>query len=262
MFNKDTARGTLTVTAVLCVACSIVVSIAAVTLRPSQHKNREQDKVRNILAAAGLLREDADVLQVFRERIKPQAIDLETGDYTDHIDAAIFDIKKNAKSPQDAMRLPRNEDIAQIKMRPRYSVVYEVVGQGGGLEQVVLPIYGMGLWSTLWGFIAIDADGNTIRGLEFFDHAETPGLGGEVDNPQWKKQWQGKRIRDPEGGLAITVLKGKVQRRSPNASYQVDGLSGATLTTNGVSNLVRYWLDEQGYGKYLARLRKGGSSRG
>ena len=92
---------------------------------------------------------------------------------------------------------------------------------------------------------------NTIDGLNFNSHGETPGLGGEVDNPNWKAQWKGKKIFNKEEQIAIKVVKGKANKNSDKFLYQVDGLSGATITSNGVSYLLEFWLGESGYGPYI-----------
>jgi Na+-transporting NADH:ubiquinone oxidoreductase subunit C len=108
----------------------------------------------------------------------------------------------------------------------------------------------------LYGFVALESDANTIAGLGFYEHGETPGLGGEVDNPRWKALWEGKRAyRD--GQVAINVAKGAVNPQSSGANWQVDGLSGATLTSRGVSNLVQFWLGAEGFQPYLTNLRGG-----
>jgi Na+-transporting NADH:ubiquinone oxidoreductase subunit C len=119
---------------------------------------------------------------------------------------------------------------------------------------LVLPIQGLGLWSTLYGFLAIDADGNTIRGITYYQHAETPGLGGEVDNPRWKSLWPGRKIYD-DGEPAIQVIKGAAGPPAQDP-YRVDGLSGATLTSNGVTFMLEFWLGPNGFGPYLDRLRE------
>jgi Na+-transporting NADH:ubiquinone oxidoreductase subunit C len=124
------------------------------------------------------------------------------------------------------------------------------------VSRVVLPVHGYGLWSTMYGFLALEADLDTVSGLRFFEHAETPGLGGEVDNPRWQAQWSGKRLFDEAGEFALQVLKGRVPEGAPDAQHKVDGLSGATITTRGVDNLVRFWVGEQAYGPFLARLRQ------
>lgn len=125
-------------------------------------------------------------------------------------------------------------------------------------SKIILPIRGYGLWSTLYGFIALEADASTVAGIGFYEHGETPGLGGEVDNPVWKANWQGKEVY-ASGELAIEVIKGSVNPESPNASHEVDGLAGATLTTKGVDYLVEFWLGEYGYQTFLENLKSGGA---
>ena len=119
------------------------------------------------------------------------------------------------------------------------------------IEQVILPIEGAGLWATMYGFLAVEADGKTARGLQFYEHGETPGLGDAVDKPAWREQWQGKRLYDDDGNPLIEVVKGPAPDES---DYQIDGLAGATLTGRGVSVFVRHWIGEQGYGPYLRSL--------
>ena len=122
------------------------------------------------------------------------------------------------------------------------------------LDKVVIPIHGYGLWSTLYGFLALESDLQTISGITFYEHGETAGLGGEVDNPAWKSQWQGKTLYEA-GEVRLEVLKGTVNPASADAKYQVDGLSGATLTSRGVNNLISYWMGEDGFGPVLQDIR-------
>ena len=170
-----------------------------------------------------------------------------------------FDIKTMADSAEYGRVISPDDDIAKIAKMPAYMVVY-LVKENNKTEKVILPIYGKGLWSTMYGFIALDKDLKTIKGITFYDHAETPGLGGEIDNPRWKALWDGKLAFDEEGAVAIEVIKGAVVPGSARAIHQVDGISGATLTARGVGNLVRYWLGEDGFGPYLATLRAEASS--
>ncbi len=124
---------------------------------------------------------------------------------------------------------------------------------------LVLPVEGYGLWSTLYGFIALEADLTTIRGITFYQHGETPGLGGEVDNPNWKRKWVGRKAFGPEGEVKIHVVKGLAGPPSEDP-YEVDGLSGATITSRGVSHLVQFWLGEQGFGPFLEKLEQKGTT--
>src|SRR5690606_8511703 len=123
-------------------------------------------------------------------------VDLDTGEYVEpeivgRKEALAYDQRKAAKDPKLSSALPGDIDIASIKRRVKYAKVYLVQNEGE-LEKIILPVSGYGLWSTLHGFIALEKDANTIVGLGFYEHAETPGLGGEVDNPRWKAVWQGK----------------------------------------------------------------------
>jgi Na+-transporting NADH:ubiquinone oxidoreductase subunit C len=137
-------------------------------------------------------------------------------------------------------------ELASGELAPVYLVM-----DGARTEQVILPIEGAGLWSTMYGYLAVENDGNTVRGLRFYSHAETPGLGDQVDKPAWREQWQGKKLYGPDGEPQIEVVKGPAPDES---DYQIDGLAGATLTGRGVSVFVRHWIGEDGYGPYLKTL--------
>ncbi len=251
---NDTIGKTFTVAFLLCIVCSVLVSSAAVVLRPTQEINKSIDKKRNILMAAGLYEKGQNVDELFKS-IKAKVVDLETGQYADHIDPDSYDEKAAAKDPEKSITIIPAEDLGGIKRREKYAPIYEVY-KGDKLKKVILPVYGKGLWSTLYGFIALDAsDYNTVRGLVYYQHAETPGLGGEVDNPAWKAQWNGKQAFDNDGNIKIEVIKGKVDMARAEAKYQVDGLSGATITARGVSNMLHYWLGANGFGPYLTRLK-------
>ena len=131
-----------------------------------------------------------------------------------------------------------------------------LVETDGQLNKIILPVRGYGLWSTLHGYLALEKDGQTVAGLGFYQHTETPGLGGEVDNPRWKALWPGKKVYK-DGNVEIQLVKGSVDPASDSADYQIDGLAGATLTSNGVTNLVQFWLGEQGFQKFLGKLYLG-----
>ncbi|MBP0048648.1 Na(+)-translocating NADH-quinone reductase subunit C [Marinobacterium sp. AK62] len=253
--NNDTMGKTLLVTILLCVVCSVVVSAAAVILKPKQVANKELDRKSNILAAAGISDPSKSVDELFKQ-ITTKYVDLNTGKFVDV--PAGYDDAKAAKDPQQNVRLSRQEDQAGIKTIAQIKPVYLVQGDNGSVEKVVLPVHGKGLWSTMYGFLALEGDLNTVVGLGFFSHGETPGLGGEVDNPAWKALWPGKEVygedkTDPQ----IRLIKGSVDASTSNAEHKIDGLSGATLTSNGVTNLVQFWMGENGYAPFLNNLRAG-----
>lgn len=253
---NDSRKKTFIVAFVLCLICSIAVSSAAVLLKPVQDKNKQLDKQRNIVAIADLAKEGMSVNEAFQQ-VEAKVVDLQTGDYVDDIDPATFDARAAAVDPKQNVVLTKEQDIASIKRRAKYATVYLVKDQQGRLEKIILPVSGYGLWSTLYGFLALQGDANTIIGLGFYEHAETPGLGGEVDNPNWKAQWVGKKVFDEQDQIAIHVTKSPVAENDPRAVYDVDALSGATLTSNGVNNLVRFWVGPDGFGPYLQKIRQG-----
>lgn len=255
--NKDSIKSTITVALLLCLVCSIIVSGAAVLLKPMQQANKALDKKTNILVAAGIETEGQDVNVLF-EQFTPKVIDLDTGRYVSDVDATTYDQRKASKDPKQSDALSGEDDIASINRRAKYATVY-LLEKDGQLDRIILPVKGYALWSTLYGFLALEADGNTVAGLGFYEHAETPGLGGEIDNPRWKALWPGKKMFDANGTLAVDLIKGSVDPSNPKAIHQVDGLSGATLTTNGVENLLVFWLGENGFGPYLNNLRAGGA---
>lgn len=257
--QKESTLRTLVVALVVCLVCSIFVAGGAVALKPVQVENRLLDKQRSILAIAGLAEDGMSAKQIkalYAERISARVVDLATGKYSNEQDPQVYDQLKAAKDPQLSDAVPGNEDIASIKRRERFATVYLVENQGK-LEKLILPVRGYGLWSTLYGFIALQGDLNTVVGFGFYQHGETPGLGGEVDNPKWKALWKGKTLFDGNGELAVEILKGGVDPQNPEATHQVDALAGATLTSNGVNNLLHYWLGKTGFGPFLANLGKG-----
>ncbi len=261
--SKETKRKTIGVALGVCLVCSILVSAAAVSLKGKQNENKKLDKLKNILIAGDLYSDKTDIDKTFREHIKPQLINLENGhtlskdEYTDKLNLESFDIKVMAADNEFGKSISASDDIAGIKRQPKFMVIYNVV-ENNAIQKVILPLYGKGLWSTMYGFIALGKDLKTIKGFTFYEHGETPGLGGEIDNPGWKKTWVGKKAYDDNWNVVIEVLKGMVDPTSPKAGFQIDGLSGSTLTTRGVDNLVKYWLGKNGYTPYIAKLQEGG----
>jgi len=270
--SNDTTSKTLLVAFVLCIVCSIVVASAAVLLKPLQIENKLLDKKQNILKAAGLYKEglSTDQVDALFENIDIKIVDVETGAYLTAAQAnesweksildkpENYDQRKAAKMLGQYNIVPSSDDIASIKYQAKYATVYLAKNDLGKVESIILPVHGYGLWSTLYGFLALKTDVNSIVGMGFYEHAETPGLGGEVDNAKWKAIWPGKQAFDAEGNVAISIIKGNVNPNSPNKIHQVDGLAGATLTSRGVHNLIRFWLGENGFGPYLTKLKAEG----
>ena len=240
---------TVIVATALCFVCSMVVSFAAVNLKSIQEVNKAIDKQKNILQVAGVYHEGIDVNKTFSS-FQPLVVDLNIGKFTDKFDPSIFDDKKAAQDPLLSVSL--ENDPASIGRRTNYATIYLLKKDDGSLDKVILPIHGYGLWSTLYGFIALEDNLNDIFGLQFYQHAETPGLGAEVDNPKWKAQWKGKKLNNENGELMIQVAKTQKYKE-----HHIDALAGATLTSNGVDNLVKFWMGKDGFKKFLNNLKNG-----
>jgi Na+-transporting NADH:ubiquinone oxidoreductase subunit C len=249
--QRDSVANTVRVSLIVCLVCALVVSTAAVLLAPLQAENREQFRQFNIVRVAGLDVSGRDLASAFA-RVERRHVDLQTGAYVDMPDS--YDPLRAARDPEQGRIL--TEDPAGIREIARVGEVFLVRDEAGRFERLVLPVHGYGLWSTMHGFLALERDLDTIAGIGFHEHAETPGMGGEIDNPRWQAGWPGKRLYDDDGELALQVVKGQVPEGAEDPEHKIDGLSGATLTTRGVHNLVRFWVGEQGWGPYLARLRE------
>jgi Na+-transporting NADH:ubiquinone oxidoreductase subunit C len=254
------ARSTLAFTAAVCVACGLLVSLAAVGLRDRHEANAELERRRNVVRAAGLVPagralDGATVERVFA-RVRPVVVHLPSGERRPEVDPGRVrgPLEPASGSGREA---PPNE--GGLRRLPELVVVHEVRDDEGRLELVVLPVEGLGLWSTLRGYLALSGDGRTVRGLSFHEHGETPGLGGKVDSPEWRALWEGRSAFDDQGRVALEVVKVSVGAPSEDP-HRVDGISGATITSRAVSELVRFWLGEAGFGAYLARLRSEGGS--
>ena len=248
---------TIVFAGIICVVCAVLVSSSAVSLSELQQANAELDKRKNVLLAAGLAQpsEKLDAAEI-RERfqaVKPIAIEVQSGKTVREIDPSTFDQRKARNDPATSRPAPANG--SRISRLPNHAVVYQVFDDSQELKMVVLPIEGYGLWSTLYGFLSLDADTRTVRGLTYYQHGETPGLGGEVDNPGWKALWPGRVALDDEGQVVIEVIKGRAGAAEDDP-HRVDGLAGATITSRGVTNMLQFWLGQHGFGPYLKRLRE------
>lgn len=255
MANRQATGYTLLFATAICIVCGILVSSFAVSLEDLQDENIALDKQKRVLEAVGLLQpgesiDEAQVAERFAP-IEPVLIELSSGEAVDG-DKATFDQQRRARDPATSTEAPDN--LARVKRIPDRALLYEMRGDDGELEMIVLPIEGLGLWGTLYGFLALGADTTTVRGITYYQHKETPGLGGEVDNPNWKDNWPGRKAFDDDGEVRLRVIKGFAPS-AEEAPHRVDGLAGATITSNGVTNMLEFWLGENGFEPYLNRIR-------
>lgn len=241
----------------VCLVCAMLVASAAVGLKPIQDRNARVDRLTRVLEVAGLVQarerlSAQEVIERFEAHIEPRVVDLKTGEYNEGaVDPATYDQRKAASDPSTSRPAPSNA--AKVSRLPLNALVYHVK-KDGQVDQIILPIQGYGLWSTMYGYLAIDRDGETISGITFYEHGETPGLGGEIENPRWQAKWKGRKVYGPEGEVRIEVVKGAAGPPD-EAPYQVDGLSGATITSRGVTHTVDFWLGDEAFGPYLEKFR-------
>ncbi|MFC1679463.1 NADH:ubiquinone reductase (Na(+)-transporting) subunit C [Elusimicrobiota bacterium] len=222
--------------AAVCIACSLVVSSAASLLRDRQAENVRMDIQKNILSAVGLLPEG---------KVTPEALkEL----YTSRIEERVVDAEGNAVPDEKASELDPKTDAGLLPVFVRKD--------GNAIGAYAIPISGKGLWSTIYGYLALKPDCVTVKGITFYQHGETPGLGGEIDKSWFTDNFKGKRIVDATGKLtSVEIIKGKVADSAPagRAIHCVDGISGATLTTKGVSTFIR--TDLERYEGFFGKLR-------
>ena len=251
--NKDSALNIAFVGIGLCLLCSAIISLIAIQLRSVQNENVVKDMQKKIVSSAGLQLEYGSVENAMMN-IKTIVVDLDQGKIVD-INPNSYELSKELREEGKYKFLSAENDIASIKKREKYSKVY-IEYKDDKINTLILPVRGYGLWGILYGYLAIKSDFNTVAGLEFYEHKETPGLGAEIDNPKWKALWKGKKIYQENGEVSLKVIKGNVLASSDNVDYEVDGLSGATLTCNGVTNLIAYWMGSDGFLNFINNLRE------
>lgn len=238
----------------LCLICSVLLATAAVALKERQTTNQQLDKQKSVLMASNLAKPDepltAEMIKEKFSSIEARVIDLETDTTAEGVDPNNFD-------QDEVPHVVPPPNLAQIKDMPRQVQIFEIM-KDGKVDMLVLPIFGKGLWGTLYGFLALSADTTTIKGITYYDHKETPGLGGEVDNPRWKNRWPERKAYDENWNIAIEVIKGSAGPPAQDP-HSVDGLSGATITARGVTHMLEFWLGEEGFGPYLKTFREKGS---
>jgi Na+-transporting NADH:ubiquinone oxidoreductase subunit C len=245
--KKETLGKTVGIVVAVCLVCSIIVAGSAVGLRSLQQTNAALDKKTNILTAAGLYElgmSKASIGDVYEQFVQERFVDLSTGQYVEIAEG--YDMYKAAKDPAASVAVEGSS--VGFTRRANVASVYIVSDDAGKVSRVILPVHGSGLWDLMYGFLAVDADGNTIQELIYYQHKETPGLGGEIQNPAWQAMWNGKQLFK-DGDVAIQVKK----QAGTDNPYAVDALSGATLTSNGVQNTLTYWAGENGFGPYLKK---------
>lgn len=228
--------------AIICIACSLTLSVTSALLRERQDEQSELDRRLNILKAFDVPIRDAqgrklgvqEVNRIFGEHIQEVVIDTSSGQVVPNLSS--FDLTR-----------------AQIESREKLPL-YEW-RDGDEIRKVAFPTSGKGLWSTIYGYMALDSDLDTILGVTFYRHGETPGLGGEISADWFQNQFRGKKILRNGKLQTFQIVKGRVADRYPSGNdHAVDGISGATLTGKGINQFLN--RDLELYEKYFAQVRK------
>lgn len=230
--NKNSNSYVLIFSVAVCVVMSTALALTANSLKPLQEAAAEFDRQKNVMLVAGLIqpgdpRPMAELRALYADRVVPRVVDLQTGEVDESRTVASV---AALKSPAE---------------RARYRVVEVARDERGEPSGFILPITAKGLWGPMFGYLALESDANTVRGITFHQHKETPGLGGEVDNPPWKESWKGKTVLTEGGDLVgVKVKKGAVDpSNAQEKKHAVDGLSGATITSNGVTAGIKSDLE-------------------
>ena len=247
----------LLVLLVVALVCSVLVSVSAIGLRPIQLQNELIERYRNIVSLTGLVPvdgtlSDEEVLAVVAE-LDVRVVNLDSGRFEAALNPDTVDARAAATDPDLSTAIPADADSARLGRRAIHQVVY-LVWEDQTLSRVILPIHGQGMWSTLWGFIALESDLNTIAALTFYEQGETAGLGDQIESTAWQARWRGRKLKNSAGDIRFRVATGVVEDGTPGSEFLVDGLSGATVTGNAVTALIRFWFSELGYGLFLNEL--------
>lgn len=258
MRKESPIRALLTVL-VTAVVCSFFVSASVVLLRPIQLNNKLLERSGNVLALTGLLPagdriEEEQLLDLFKG-LDARVVNIDDATLDSEFDPYTFDGRKAAADPELSVAVPPAEDVASLGRRSRYQTIY-LVWKDGQLDRLVLPIRGAGMWSMIYGYISLESDLSTIAGVKFYEQNETPGLGDQIATPHWQSKWIGKQLFDEKGQMLFRISEGPVKEGASGAEYQIDALTGATITADAVTALVRYWFGPNGYGPLLERMRE------
>ncbi|MDN4166538.1 NADH:ubiquinone reductase (Na(+)-transporting) subunit C [Cytophagales bacterium LB-30] len=220
--------------AILTVVCGVLLAATAIGLKPKQQENIELERKKNILTAVGLASEGTDIAGVYNSQVNAYVVDAK-GNKVEGMVVTDVDVAMEYKKPAAERLLP----------------VYEIKSATNPEEIVnyVLPLYGYGLWDNIWGYVALEKDLNTIKGVTFDHRGETAGLGARIATEEIQERYVGKKIYSTEGELvSVTIMKGENGggERSLEAykgkDHQIDGMSGATITGKGVNEMLSDYL--------------------
>ena len=255
--NNDSPIKALLVVTATALVCSILVTVAAVTLQPIQKAYQNLERNRAIVVISGLTHNvkqlsDREIVNLF-QAIEAKIVDLDLGRFDTNYNPDTFDTWQSANIPELSIAIPIEQDLAKLGRRSRLITLY-LVNESDKLKRIILPIHGQGMWSKIYGFIALEPDLNTIADITFYQQKETAGIGDKILSPDWQASWKGRKIYDENH---IMQLGSGSIKTAQTSVHQIDTITGATVTVDSVKNLVRYWFGTHGYARFLnAYLKK------
>jgi len=233
-----------TYASVMVIIVAAVLSTASQVLKPFQDSNIKNEKFQGILSAAEVKVTRAEASEAYKKYIIEElAIDSEGNVVSRYADGKLVegDIRPFDIVLKDELRLKQDAKAGKARREPVWPLY---IMNHDGVKQYIIPLHGVGLWGPVWGNIAFNSDFNTVAGSSFDHKSETPGLGAEINTPWFQEEFKGKQIFDQNGNfVSITVVKGGVSNSSINPLHGVDAISGGTITSNGVSEMLANCLE-------------------
>ncbi len=222
--NKNSNGFTFLFASVMVVLVAVLLSLAAIALGPFQAQNVKLEKMQNILSSVGINSKAKEAEKIFNQYIKEQVVLNNKGEkVTGDVSAFDIDLKKELDKAKTG---DTDKQLFPLFIFNKDSNYYYII-----------PVRGKGLWGPIWGYIALKGDMNTIHGASFGHKGETPGLGAEINTAEFQKQFVGKKILDETGKfVSVKVIKGGA---SPDDLHGVDAISGGTITSNGVTEMLK-----------------------
>jgi Na+-transporting NADH:ubiquinone oxidoreductase subunit C len=258
--SSESIGRTLVVAAGVALFCSVMVSAAVIYLRPMQLAWAEIGRNRVIVTLAGLLEDpqtasDREVAAAFLE-LEALLVDLESGQTVRDRDALRYAPREAVTLARDGVDIPDALDNAQLGRRSRLAPAYVWV-ENEAMRKLILPVHGQGMWAPIHGYLALAGDCNTVTGIAFDEHGETPGVGDRIEAPGWQASWVGLQAVGPGGDVLLAPGRGAAAVVDEGPVSGFDAISGATVTVNAVTRIVQYWLGPHGFGPFLGRCREG-----
>jgi len=227
--NKNSNAYTFLFAIVLVVFVAAILAVASEGTKEKRANNVKLEKMQNILSTIGVDVSREEAGKIFKNYVKEELSLKEDGSVDSNVKAFKIDLKNEIKKPSKEQRYP----------------IY--VAQKDGKKFYIIPLYGAGLWDAIWGYISLTDDENTVFGASFDHKGETPGLGAEINQSWFEDQFKGEQIMEGSKFVSVKVVKGGTPASN---KHGVDAISGGTLTSNGVTNMIQERLQ-----RYLAYFK-------